>query len=170
MQEYNRGVRNFFPKIALIGAALVLGACSKDIQNNDAVKAGVIEYLSSNQSRIGLDPNAMQIDVTSVSFQKDEARATVAFRPKAGDAGGGPMMINYVLDRKANKWVVRGRTESGASPHGAGGMPPAMPPGMPSGTPSETPQMPPGHPATGTPAPSEGKPLPPGHPSIGTKQ
>lgn len=138
----------------LITAFALLSACSRDIQNADAVRAGVMDYLSSNQSRIGLDPKAMQIDVTSVSFQKDQARATVAFRPKAGGDGGGPMTINYVMDRKGDKWVVRGRTESGANPHGAG--------------PAATPQLPPGHPSTGA-APQPQGQLPPGHPTVGKK-
>jgi hypothetical protein len=142
----------------------LLCACGRDIQNADAVKAGVIDYLKENQSKIGLDPNAMQIDVTSVSFEKDQARATVAFRPKQGGDGGAPMMIGYALDKKGNKWVVRGRQENGANPHGAGGMPPQQG--------GEAPQaLPPGHPSTGA-APTEGQPkqLPPGHPSVGSKQ
>jgi hypothetical protein len=151
MQEYNRGVR----KTLLIAAAALLSACSRDIQNSDAVRAGVLEYLTSNQSRIGLDPNAMQVDVTSVSFQKDEARATVAFRAKGG-GDSGAMMINYVLDRKGNKWVVKGRTENGVNPHGAGALPQAAP------------ELPPGHPSTG--AAPDGKQLPPGHPPVGSKQ
>ena len=159
MQEYNRDVR----KSLLVGAAVLLSACSRDIQNSDAVKAGVIDYLKTNQSRIGLDPNGMNIDVTSVSFQQSEARATVAFRAKAG-GDGTPMMINYVLDKKGDKWVVRGRTENGVSPHGAA---PAD-----GSAPGAAPQLPPGHPSTGsTPPPSDGKgQLPPGHPAVGSKQ
>jgi len=57
------------------------------------------------------------------------------------------MQIPYVLDKKGAKWVVRGRSDGGSNPHGAGAMPPASPPGM------ETPQ-----------------PLPPGHPPVGSKQ
>ena len=150
MQEYNRGVR----KTLLLAGVALLAACSKDIQNAAAVRTGVIDYLTSNQSKIGLNPDAMQIDVTSVSFQKDEARATVAFRAKNGADTGGPMMINYVLDRKGDKWVVRGRTENGASPHGG----------------EATPQVPPGHPSTGANPVSPQGQLPPGHPATGSKQ
>jgi hypothetical protein len=145
-------VRKLFP----VAALALLCACSRDIQNADAVRAGVIEYLTANQSKIGLDPNAMRIDVTSVSFQKDQARATVAFRPKQGGDGGAPMMINYALDRKGNKWAVRGRTESGVNPHGA--------------DPAATPQLPPGHPSTGSGDSAPKGQLPPGHPSVGSKQ
>jgi len=43
------------------------------------------------------------------------------------------MMMNYTLDRKGGKWVVRGRTENGVNPHGAtapptGTLPPNHPP------------------------------------------
>lgn len=141
-----------------IAAALLLCGCSRDIQNADAVRAGVIDYLKSNQATIGLNVDAMQIDVTSVSFQKDEARAAVAFQAKTG-GDNTPMLINYTLDRKGGKWVVRpGAQGGGANPHG-GGAPPDMP------------QLPPGHPSTGsgaTPAP-KGQ-LPPGHPPVGSKQ
>src|SRR5262249_4340991 len=34
-------------KFALVAAALFLGACSKDIQNKQALKDGVVEYLNS---------------------------------------------------------------------------------------------------------------------------
>jgi hypothetical protein len=135
----------------LIAAIALMSACSRDIQNADAVRAGVVDYLAANKDRIGLDPNLMQIDVTSVSFQKDQARATVAFRPKAGGEGG-PMMMGYVLDRKGNKWVVKGRTENGTNPHGS--------------DPAGAPQLPPGHPSTGQ-APAPQGQLPPGHPPIG---
>lgn len=142
---------------APIAAAVLLYACSRDIQNADAVRAGIIDYLRENQSKIGLNVDAMQIDVTSVSFQKDEARATVAFRVKNG-GDGTPMMIGYTLDRKGNKWVVRPGAQSSGNPHGAS---------APSG---ETPQLPPGHPATGTnPNPPQGQ-LPAGHPPVGSKE
>lgn len=139
----------------LIAAALLLAACSKDIQNTEAVKQGVLDYLQARKGQTGLDINSLRIDVTSVSFEKDQARATVSFRPKTGDSGG-PMLMNYVLDRKGSKWVVRGRTENGANPHGT------MPPGAGS-------TLPPGHPATGgeSTMPPSGN-LPPGHPPIGS--
>ena len=108
-------------KLTLIAAALLLAACSQDIQNTDAVKQGVLDYLRARTAQTGLDINSlMQVEITSVSFQKDEARATVSFRPKTGDSSG-PMQMNYVLDRKGSKWVVRGRTENGVNPHGESG-------------------------------------------------
>jgi hypothetical protein len=120
-------------KFALFAAAMLLAACSRDIQNTDAIRQGVIEYLQARTAQTGLDPNMMQVEVTSISFQRDEARAGVFFRPKNGPEAGG-MQMNYVLDRKGSKWVVRGRTENGANPHGAPGggiQMPALPPNHP---------------------------------------
>lgn len=151
-------------KLTLIAAALLLAACSKDIQNTAAVKQGVVDYLQARKAQTGLDMNSLEIEVTSVAFEKDQARATVSFRPKSGE-GGGPMTMNYVLDRKGGKWVVRGRQETGVNPHGMGGLP-----GTGAGGGAE---MPPGHPSVGgepnpgTAMPPSGQ-LPPGHPPVGS--
>lgn len=129
-------------KLTLIAAALLLAACSKNIQNTDAVKQGVLDYLRARTAQTGLDINSLQVEITSVAFEKDEARATVSFRPKTGDSSG-PMLMNYVLDRKGSKWVVRGRTENGVNPHGkvAPGVGSPMPPSI---------TLPPGHPPIGS--------------------
>jgi hypothetical protein len=137
-------------RLALATAGLLLAACSGDIQNTDAVKQSVMEYLRARTSQTGLNVDMMQVDVTSVSFQKDEAQATIYFRPKTGGGEGG-MQMKYTLERKGGRWVVRGRTENGANPHGAGGMPPQLPLIQPPGA------TPPGQ-------------LPPGHPAVGSKQ
>lgn len=142
-----------------------VAACSRDIQNSEAVRQSVVEYLQTRTTQTGLNVNLLQVDVTSISFERDQARATVAIRPKAG---GGPMMMNYVLDRKGSKWVVRPGANTGANPHGAGEGTTMPPPGgmvPPSGT------LPPGHPSIGTPpAGTPSGTLPPGHPPIGSKQ
>jgi hypothetical protein len=133
-------------QITLIAAAALLAGCARDIQNTEAVRQGVVEYLKARTAQTGLDVNMMQVDITSVSFDRDQARANVYFRPKTGGGGGG-MQMAYVLDRKGGKWVVRGRSESGSNPHGTPGG-------------AEMPPLPP----TGT------QPLPPGHPPVGDKQ
>jgi hypothetical protein len=135
-------------KWTLFAAVMLLAGCARNIQNTEAVRQGVIDYLKARMAQTGLDVNLMQVDITSVSFEHDQARANVYFRPKTGPAGGG-MQMAYVLDQKGGKWVVRGRSDSSPNPHGAGGMPPENPPGGP----METPQ-----------------PLPPGHPPVEPKQ
>jgi hypothetical protein len=130
-------------KLTLFAAAALLAGCARDIQNTDAVRQAVVDYLKARTAQTGLDVNLMQVDVTSVSFDRDQARANVFFRPKTGPAAGG-MQMAYVLDRKGGKWVVRGRSDTGSNPHGAGAMPPSNP--------------------------SEAQPLPPGHPPVEPKQ
>ena len=124
-------------KLTLFAAVALLAGCARDIQNTDAVRQAVIDYLKARTAQTGLDMNLMQVDVTSVSFEHDQARANVFFRPKTGPAAGG-MQMAYVLDKKGGKWVVRGRSDTGSNPHGAGAMPP--------GGPSQTQPLPPGHP------------------------
>jgi hypothetical protein len=138
--------------LGLAAAIVLLTACSRDIQNTDAVREGVVDYLKARTAETGLDINTMLVEVASVSFQRDEAHATVMFRPKsAPDAGG--MQMSYTLERKGNKWVVQGRGEAGSgNPHGGPGSP-ALPQGHPS---------PDGQPPSGQ--------LPAGHPPVGSKQ
>jgi hypothetical protein len=131
-------------------AVLVLGACAKNIQNKEAVRAAIFDHLNASQAKTGLNMSAMDMDVTTLAFSGNEARATVFFRVKSGDGGGG-MSMNCVLDRKGDHWVFRGWQESGANPHGAGQALPAAPPD---------------HPSMGEPASK----LPPGHPPIGSKE
>jgi hypothetical protein len=112
---------------------LGLAACSRDIQNEAAVRQGVMDYLST---RSNLNVSQMQVEVTSVSFRQNEADATVSFRSKGGAATSG-IEIRYTLERKGGRWVVKGR---GTGAHGQMPMPgmpaghPPMGPGEPSGT------------------------------------
>jgi hypothetical protein len=117
----------------LVAAALVvLAGCAKNIQNPDAVKQGVMDYLKDRASTMGLNVDAMDANITSVSFQKDVARASVAFVVK-GMPGGGGMNMDYVLDRKGDKWVVRGRQVSPGNAHGSEALPGGAPQGLPPG-------------------------------------
>ena len=119
-------------RLILIFAVLLAG-CAKNIQNADAVKQGVMDYLKERASTTGLNMSAMDANVTSVSFEKDVARAAVSFVVK-GTSGGG-MNMDYVLDRKGDKWVVRGRQVSPASQHGSEALPGGVPEGLPPGHP-----------------------------------
>jgi hypothetical protein len=119
-------------------ALLLLTSCAKDIQNTEAVRQGVIDYLKQRSSEIGINMDAMDVKVTAATFEKDVARASISFVPK-GMPGNAGMAMNYVLDRKGDKWAVRGRQTSPASPHG-GQLPSEAAP---------TGQMPPGHPPAG---------------------
>lgn len=110
----------------------MLTACTKDIQNKDAVRSAIVDYLKARQSQTGLNMDGMQVEVSTMTFSSsgNEAHATVKFTPKGGGAG---MDMPYTLDRNGSKWVVRAHAEGGANPHGAQGLPamPAMPQGHP---------------------------------------
>lgn len=154
----------------LIAAALacivLLAGCKKDIQNQDAVRQGVMSYLSKRSDLL-----AMDVTVNSVAFHGDEATAEVHFQAKGNSSPAAGMSMQYVLDRKDGQWVVKGRTganaehgESGPPPGAAGqGNAPGPLDGMPrSGLPGGgAGALPPGHPAVGG-----SQALPPGHPAI----
>lgn len=117
---------------ALALAAVFLAACSKNIDNTEAVKQGVVDYLKQRAPTMGLDMSAMDVNVGAVSFEKDVARASVSFVPKGMPAGSGGMNMDYVLERKGDKWAVKGRQVSPGNAHGdqplPGGLPPEHPP------------------------------------------
>jgi hypothetical protein len=153
-------------RISLFAAALLLAGCSKKIDTTDAVRQGVLDYMNSIAPKIGLDMSNMQVDVAAVSFESDHARATVTVTPKIAGAKG--MELAYDLDRKGDKWVVRGNAMSAGSSHGNQGSANGAQDGTaPAQAAPGAAQLPPGHPGVGA-APG-GAPLPPGHPAVGTK-
>lgn len=113
-------------KLALIATLSVLAACTKDIQNKDAVRGAVVDYLNARPDKMGLTVD-VQVSTLTFSSSGTEAHANVMFTPKGGGAG---MQMPYTLDRKGDKWVVRSRAEGGENPHGASGLP-ALPPNHP---------------------------------------
>ena len=92
-----------------------LAGCHRGVENNDAVRQGVLDYLATK----GMTPAAMDINLTSVKFDGDQADATVSFAAKG--SGAGQMTIQYHLEMKDNKWVVVGRKDAGQ--HGAAQVP-----------------------------------------------
>jgi hypothetical protein len=133
-----------------MGLSLVLSlvACKRDIQNTDAVRQGVLAYLSKRSDLLSMD-----VSIANVVYRDNEATATVHLQAKGSSAPGSGMDMRYVLERKGNDWVVKGR--AGGEAHGQGM---AAPPGA---------------------APSDGGPgsigampqtLPPGHPTIPSKK
>lgn len=139
-------------KLILPVALVVMAGCSKNIQTNDAVKAGVVKHLTQNS---GLNMSAMDIEVTAVTFKDNEAEATVGFKPKGGGAASG-MSMRYTLEKKGSEWVVKKKADSGMG-HGMA-VPSGMPGGMPGGMPADAahggaaaakPEMPADHPPMG---------------------
>ena len=130
--------------IGVVSGLILLAGCHKDIQNTEAVKQGILNHLAKRPDLVSMD-----VSVSSVSFRKDEADATVYFQAKGGAPGTG-MAMNYILERRGNQWVVKGRgsspgMEHGSNPHG-GATPGTAPSPMPGTAPNPTPALPPGHP------------------------
>ena len=117
----------------MVVCLLVLCACKRDIENKDAVRKGIMNYLAKRT-----DLGSMDVTIASVSFRQNEAQATVHFQAKSSNAPGTGMDMSYVLERQGNEWVVKGKTGANAShgntgdnPHGGGMMPGTLPPGHP---------------------------------------
>lgn len=134
---------------------LVLAACKGGSQSHDAVRQGVVDYLT----KAGINVPAMDITLSSVKFDGNQADATVNMGLKG--SGSTAMTMNYHLEQKDNKWVVVGKQDSGQ--HGA------MAPGAGSGTPAggENP-----HAGGAAPAPGGGgkMPSPEDLPPVGKKK
>jgi carbon monoxide dehydrogenase subunit G len=122
--------------LPLLAAVICLTGCQKNIQTNEAVRAGVIKHLSQNSN---LSLGSMDVEVASVTFRDNDAEATISFKPKGGDASTG-MSMRYTLEKKGGEWVVKKKADSGMG-HGA-----APGAGMPQGTgkPMDHPPMGPG--------------------------
>lgn len=127
---YNSGVRFSFRLSTILSVllpVLFLFGCAKDINNKDAVKEAVLKRLASVS---GLNMSGMEVDVTNVSFQGNQADAQVAFRAK----GSTDSMLNmsYKLERKGDEWTVK--SSSGGMGGGGGtNLPPGHPPASPGG-------------------------------------
>jgi hypothetical protein len=137
--RYNQSVRSILPLVV----CLTLAGCHSNIQNEDAVKRGVMDYLSTRQ---GLNIASMNVSIGSMAFRQNEVDATVLFTPKGSDTAQ-PMSIPYTLERKGDRWVVKPRASAGQSPHGAMGANPHGGMGMPESGDGPAGALPPGHPA-----------------------
>jgi hypothetical protein len=117
--------------VRIIPVLLVLlscAACNHGGQSKDAVRQGVLDYLSSRRD---LNISSMDVEVSAVQFNGNKADATVTFAPK-GVSGAQGMTMRYQLEQQGNKWAVVGRQDSGhsgsvppgaANPHGGGALP-----------------------------------------------
>ena len=79
--------------------------------------------------------NSLDINTTSVTFEKNMAYATVAFHPKGDPSLSGGMTMKYTLEARDGKWTVVNVGDSQGH-HGV--------PGEGAGS-----TLPPGHPAVG---------------------
>ncbi len=148
-----------FALCCALALCFVITGCKKAGESKEAVRAGVVEHLSKNAA---LDVNSLNIDVTDVKFQGNEATAAVSIKPKSAPEQG--MTMSYTLERKADKWEVKGKGGGHGGMGGGMGMgasPEAAPPAAEGGTPE-----PKGALGDAPKAPAGGGDLPPGHPPV----
>jgi hypothetical protein len=102
--------------VRIVSAILLtvgLAGCNRGgVQSNDAVRQGVLDYLSQ---KAGMNVAAMDINLTSVKINGNQADTTVTFAAKGTKTA--QMTMQYHLEQKDNKWTVVGRQDSGQ--HGA---------------------------------------------------
>lgn len=116
------------PLAAFPLALLVLAGCGNDMKSKEKVQAAILQSVQ----RAGLDLNMLDVNTTSLSFDKNMAYATVAFHPKGDTAVNHGMTMRYTLENRDGKWVVVGRNnpQGGAMGQASGGsqLPPGHPP------------------------------------------
>jgi len=127
---------------------ILLGGCKRDIKNTEEVRKGVLAYFAKRTDLL-----SMEVTVTDVAYHDNEATATVHLQAKGTSAPGSGMEMRYLLERKGNEWVVKGR--AGGDTHGAQGMPAPEQPGGSIGAMPQT--LPPGHPAVTPKSPGQQK-------------
>ncbi len=132
--------------IALALCFVWLAGCGGAPSDKEAVRQGIIDHLAG---KAGLDVGSMDISVTTVSFSDGEAEATVAFQAKGSSDPASGMQMNYTLERKGNRWVVKGKSGAGDGTHG-GGME------SPHGGAPPRGELPQGHPPVDSPTDSPG--------------
>jgi len=96
-------MKRLAPALGLTAALLGASACKKQVNENDAIRAGILQHLTAIHT---LNMNAMDMDVRSVSINGNQAHAEVEFRPKTGGTPGAGMHVAYNLEKRDDAWVV----------------------------------------------------------------
>jgi len=86
-------------KTAVLSFVTILrvAGCKKQPSDADAIRTGIVEHLTSLKT---LNLSAMNINVTSVNIQGNQAQAQVEFRPKTGAPVGASMQVAYALEKE----------------------------------------------------------------------
>ena len=155
----------------LIALLALFAGCQKQESDADAIRSGINQHLASLKT---INLSAMDMNVTSVSVQGNQAQAQVEFKPKTGAPNGAGMQVSYSLQKQNGQWIVQTTTPAGGSiQHPAPGENPHMDPTSPSSTSGSMPnfhdlvpgaptsnQLPPGHPPINPQGNSQGTPPP----------
>jgi hypothetical protein len=119
-------------------ALVAAGGCKKQQNDNDAIRAGIMQHLVGVGT---LNMSAMEMDIKNVSINGSQAHAEVEFRPKTGAPPGAGMQVAYNLEKRDGAWVVlKTQAAGGVIQHPAPGQNPHqnqnVHPGSPNGMPN----------------------------------
>jgi hypothetical protein len=89
--------------VGLSAALFAVGGCKKQQSDADAIRAGIMQHLTSVGT---LNISAMDMDIRSVSVTGNQAHAEVEFRPKGSGPQVGGMQVAYNLEKRDGGWVV----------------------------------------------------------------
>jgi hypothetical protein len=153
-------MKRFAMALGLSAALLVASGCKKQQSDADAIRAGIVQHLTSVGT---LNISAMEMDIRSVSVSGNQAHADVEFRPKNGAPQGAGMQVAYNLEKYDGAWVVlKTQPMGGMIQHPDPNQNPHQNPDVHNGLPNFSEVLKPG------PAPSQGA-LPPGHPPVNSQ-
>ncbi|HEV7966922.1 MAG TPA: hypothetical protein VGP19_05100 [Candidatus Acidoferrales bacterium] len=99
----------FLTAIVLLG---VFSGCKKQESDADAIRSGINQHLASLKT---LNLSAMDMNITNVSVQGNQAQAQVEFKPKTGAPQGAGMQVAYSLEKQNGLWVVQNTQPAGGS-------------------------------------------------------
>jgi hypothetical protein len=98
--------------LTVIGLLVFFGGCKKQESDADGIRSGINQHLASLQT---LNLGAMDMNITNVSIQGNQANAQVEFRPKGGAPDGAGMQVAYSLEKQNGLWVVQNSQPLGGS-------------------------------------------------------
>src|ERR1700716_3018471 len=90
--------------LGFFAALFAVGGCKKQQNDNDAIRAGIMQHLTGVGT---LNMSAMVMDIQKVSINGNQAHAEVEFRPKTGSPQGAGMQVSYNLEKRDGAWVVQ---------------------------------------------------------------
>jgi hypothetical protein len=98
--------------LTLIGLLVFFAGCKKQESDADAIRSGINQHLASLNT---LNLGAMDMNITNVSIQGNQAQAQVEFKPKTGGPQGAGMQVAYSLQKQDGLWVVQNTQPAGGS-------------------------------------------------------
>ena len=98
--------------LTLIGLLVFFAGCKKQESDSDAIRSGINQHLAALKT---LNLGAMDMNITNISIQGNQAQAQVEFKPKTGAPQGAGMQVAYSLEKQNGVWVVQNTQAAGGS-------------------------------------------------------